>query len=254
MSINHVTRTEINIGARARPLIARVNRRAKRLILKVDPVSGEIFVTAPSKRALPEAIAFASERAEWIASQLDEALAAKPFQFGAHAPFEGRMHIISPATGRTPVRRACANNDRETHALLVSGGDAHVNRRVTDWMKKQARAALINRVDDYCARLGRERRAIKVRDTRTRWGSCSSDGTLSFSWRLIMAPSFVLDYVAAHECAHLVHLNHSAAFWRQVKSLGVEARPAENWLSEKGQALFSYGVTASGQTPDHDTV
>ena len=94
MAINHITRTEINIGARAAPLIARVNRRAKRLILKVDPVAGEIHVTAPSKRALPEAIRFAHERIDWIASQLTESLRGKPFVAGGKALFLGVEHIV----------------------------------------------------------------------------------------------------------------------------------------------------------------
>lgn len=248
MPINHVTRTQINIGARTAPLIARVNRRAKRLILKVDPVTGEIFVTAPSKKSVPEAIAFAQERADWIARQLNDALAAKPFRFGMLAPVEGRYHLITPASGRTPVRRGAADETADP-LLLVSGDEKHANRRVTDWMKARARVALTERVDAYCARIARPRRAIKIRDTRTRWGSCSSDGSLAFSWRLYMAPAFVLDYVAAHECAHLVHLNHSPAFWRLVKTLNAEARAAEIWLNRHGPGLFSYGAKQADLPP-----
>ncbi len=241
MSINHITRTEINIGARAAPLIARVNRRAKRLILKVDPVAGEIHVTAPSERTLPEAISFAHERIDWIASQLTEKMRGKPFQPGMRIPFQGVDHIVI----HDETQRAAARLDTEFAPVIRVGGRAeHLNRRITDWLKREARKRLTERVDHYCNELGKKRRAIRIRDTRTRWGSCSSDGDMSFCWRLILAPQEILDYVAAHECAHLVHLDHSPAFWRVVRELGVDARSAENWLRSHGASLFTYGVVA----------
>lgn len=239
MSVNHIQRLEINIGARPAPLVVRINRRAKRLILKVDPISGEIFVTAPTKRAVPEAIAFAKERAEWIAGHLDEKLKARPFLDGQQAPFRGKPHLIRRHGGpRAPVRV----DDGAAPTIHVGGDDAHLNRRLTDWMKRQARRDLTERVDHYCRLLDKKRGAIRIRDARTRWGSCSSDGTLSFSWRLIMAPPAILDYVAAHECAHLIHMDHSPAFWRRLATLGVDARAAENWFKKNGAALFSFGA------------
>jgi len=239
MSAAHIKRTEINIGERVVPLVARVNRRAKQLILKVDPITGEILVTSPSKRALPEAIAFAQERIEWIANQLDDNLKAKPFREGMSVPYQGVIHTILRGGGpRSPVEI-----DTDVLPVIRVGGDeAHLNRRIRDWMIKEARRELTVRVDRYCQEIDRKRRVIRIRDTRTRWGSCSSDGTLSFSWRLIMAPPDIIDYVAAHECSHLIHMNHSPAFWRQVARLGVNARYAENWFNKNGAELFSYGV------------
>ncbi len=239
MPVDHITRTQINIDDRAATLVVRVNRRAKQLILKVDPSAGEIHVTAPSKRAIPEAIAFAQERAHWIASQLDESLRARAFREDMAVPFLGELHIIKRNGGpRAPVRV----KGGQPASILAGGDREHLNRRIIDWMKREARQALSDRVDKYCAMLGRSQRPIRVRDTKSRWGSCSSDGALSFSWRLIMAPPVILDYVAAHECAHLRHMNHSPAFWRQVAALGVDARGAENWFKENGAALFSYGA------------
>lgn len=241
MPVNHITRTEINIGAISTPLIARVNRRAKKLIVKVDPVAGEILVTAPSKRTLPDAIAFAHERADWIAGQMKNALRAKAFAAGAMIPYRGVDHLIIQSGGpRTPVRL-----DYAVRPAIHVGGDAeHINRRLTDWLKKQAREVLIERADYYTTRLGQKRGSIRIRDTRTRWGSCSSDGAISFSWRLILAPPEILNYVAAHECAHLVHMNHSPAFWRLLSTLDVDARTASTWFSEHGPALFAYGASA----------
>ena len=238
MSINHITRTEINIGARATPLIARVNRRAKRLILKVDSITGEIHVTAPSKRALPDAIRFAHERIDWIASQLRDNLRGRPFEAGATIPYQGIDHVI---INDEAIRSVRLDADL-VPAIRVGGRPEHLNRRCADWLKREARHRIIERVDFYCEELGKKRGRIQIRDTRSRWGSCSSDGAMSFSWRLILAPPEILDYVAAHECAHLIHLDHSPAFWRVVRNLGVDARGAARWLSATGPSLFTYGV------------
>lgn len=246
MSVNHITRTQINIGARSVPLVARVNRRAKRLIVKVDPVAGEILVTAPSQKSVPEAIRFASDRQEWIASQLDDSLRAREFAEGMRIPYRGIMHKIVRSGGpRAPV---CVETYPEP-SICVGGDAAHINRRIVDWMKREARSILNERVDHYCRQLNKQRRIIRIRDTRTRWGSCTSDGVLSFSWRLIMAPTEMLDYVAAHECTHLIHMDHSPAFWRQLAGLGIDARKAANWFDEKGGELFSYGVVTKNTSP-----
>jgi len=240
MPTNHIKRTQINVDGRPAPLIARVNRRAKRLILKVDAIAGEIHVTAPSIRALPDAIRFAEERREWIATQLDLDLRARPFSGGGLAPLRGEPRkLVHRANMRTPAHLNSAGE------IEIGGALEHCNRRVVDWLKGEARRDLTVSVDKHCARLGRTRKTLRIGDTRTRWGSCSSEGVLSFSWRLIMAPPDILDYVAAHECAHLLHMNHSPAFWRCVKDLGVDPRPAETWLRDHGAKLFSYGAKAA---------
>ena len=226
----------IDLGDRTAPLTARVNRRARRLIVKVDPVKGHVIVTAPSKRALSEAIDFARTRAPWIARELDACAIARPFAVGEVFPYRG-----------TPVQIEASGRMRGGVALdrgkLIIGGDTrHLSRRVTEWLKKEARVTLTERVDHYAARLSQRRGPIAIRDTRSRWGSCARTGAMSFSWRLIMAPPEILDYVAAHECAHLVHLNHSAAYWRTLKSLDVDARAAREWFSAHGQSLHAFGV------------
>lgn len=238
MRSRDIKRSELIIDGRTAPLIARVNRRAKRLILKVDPTTGEIHVTAPSQRALPDAIAFARKRAAWIATQLDDALLARPFEPGAYALWRGHHYLIEHAA---ETRRPVQIEESDPPRLIVGGEPAHLNRRVVDWMKREARKEISAAVIRYGDQLGVKRRSISIRDTRSRWGSCSSEGAMSFSWRLIMAPPDILDYVAAHECAHLLHMDHSPAFWRCVKSLGVDARAAEDWLDKNGASLFAYG-------------
>jgi len=148
MPVNHIIRSQINLGERTAPVIARVNRRAKQLILKVDPVAGEILVTAPSKRSLKEAIRFAKDRADWIETQLDERLRAKPFSQHMLFPYRGEMHeIIREGGPRAPVQRL----EGAPPKLLVGGEEAHLNRRLTDWLKRQARAELTKKADHYCS-------------------------------------------------------------------------------------------------------
>ncbi|GAB4532255.1 MAG: SprT family zinc-dependent metalloprotease [Amphiplicatus sp.] len=233
--------TEIDLGDRLAPLEARVNRRARRLIVRVDPVLGRVLAIAPSQRALPEAIAFARERVAWIRARLAEGAPARPFRPGGLCPYRGIAHrIVNAGPPRAPVTR-CA----EPRPQLVVGGDpAHVNRRLVDWLKREAKRALAERADHYAGRLGVRRGPVRIRDTRSRWGSCSSDGTLSFSWRLILAPPAILDYVAAHECAHLLHLDHSPAFWRALARLDVDAEAARDWFAREGPALFAWGAEA----------
>lgn len=234
--------TEIDLGDRVAPLTARINRRAKRLIVKVDPIAGRVLVTAPSKRALPEALRFAGERSQWIRKQLDEGGAAQPFVNGGLCPYRGVFHrVVNEGPLRAPVRLS----EGEAPTIIVGGDAEHLNRRLVDWLKRKARLTFAERAQLYASRLGKKITRITIRDTRSRWGSCSSDGALSFSWRLILAPEEILDYVAAHECAHLVHLNHSRAYWRTLADLDVDVDGARDWFDRHGALLYAWGVEAA---------
>jgi len=126
--------------------------------------------------------------------------------------------------------------------LRVSGEPAHAPRRLADWLKAEARADLSERVAHHADVLGVAPKRISVRDQSTRWGSCSCTGSLSFSWRLIFAPGFVLDYVAAHEVAHLREMNHGPRFWRLVRDTMPEMNAARRWLREYGAELHRFQV------------
>ena len=132
----------------------------------------------------------------------------------------------------------------EGRILLVSGNESHMARRVTDWLKKQARKDLEEAVARHAAALDVKPASIRIKDTTSRWGSCSANRTLSFSWRVIMAPSFVLNYLAAHEVAHLREMNHSDRFWRHVESICPNYEDGQAWLRDQGRRLHSYGVEA----------
>ncbi|MEM6413053.1 MAG: SprT family zinc-dependent metalloprotease [Pseudomonadota bacterium] len=218
------------------PVTVKVNRRAKRIILRVDEISGDVIATAPSKAKINDAVKFANEKAAWIKRQRSKRQPAHPFVAGRVFPFCGN-----------PVRIVLNGGPRQPANLhngqLEIGGDAeHVNRRVTEWLKRKARSYLSEKVDHYTERLGAKHGPIRIKDTRSRWGSCASDGTIAFSWRIIMAPRPIIDYVAAHECAHLIHMNHSPAFWQLVESLDVDAGAAREWFNRHGTSLFVWGA------------
>ncbi|MBI1393526.1 MAG: DUF45 domain-containing protein [Alphaproteobacteria bacterium] len=217
----------------------RRNARARRYILRVDPRTRRAIVTMPVRASSNEALAFARSRRLWILGRLLETPAPTPFGDGVSFPLEGEMATIR----RRDAGRG-ATFEESVRELSVACAPEHLNRRVVDWLKRRARERLSSMTDEFSTRIGERRGPIAVRDQQSRWGSCSSDGALSFSWRLILAPSFVLDYVAAHECAHLRHMNHSPAFWRLVDRMGVDRTGAEEWLKRRGPDLFCWGVDA----------
>jgi predicted metal-dependent hydrolase len=162
---------------------------------------------------------------------------------GARIPFRGVEHVIraGETRGEGPVWLEKAG---DLPVIRVSGRSEHVPRRLTDFLKRQAREALEERAFEYAARIGVKHSRITVRDTASRWGSCSSTRSLSFSWRLILAPPFVLDYVVAHEIAHLREMNHGRNFWKLVAQLIGDRAPAQKWLRDHGMALHRYAAKA----------
>ena len=214
----------------------RLNPRARRMIVKVNPATGEVSVTAPSRRGLAHALDFARGEKDWIAGQLAKAPGPVALAAGATVPFKGQGHEIrAAAKGPAPVWR-------EEGVIWVRGRAAHAPRRVLDFLKSEARKTFEARALDHAARLGVKPSRITVRDTASRWGSCSSGRSLSFSWRLILAPDFVLDYVVAHEVAHLREMNHSARFWAHVKSLVADIEAPQRWLKAHGRELQRYAA------------
>ena len=108
-------------------------------------------------------------------------------------------------------------------------------------MKREAKRDIEALVAKHSATIGQRARAIRFRDTKSRWGSCTSDGTLSFSWRIMMAPPLVIDYLVAHEVAHLKEMNHSARFWKLCRELCPETDRCKDWLKRNGTALQAIG-------------
>lgn len=228
-------------GARV-PVLLRVNPRARRLILRVAQGTREVVIVAPSKRELKDALAFAERQRSWIAARLAEQAPPVEFAPGAEIPILGRLHAIE----HRPFARAGAWIEEGVQLrLCVSGGHDHVARRTEDFLKRLARTHLAERTREHCARLGVAPPKLSIRDPATRWGSCSPASGISFSWRLVLAPPRVLDYVAAHEAAHLVHMNHSKAFWRLLATLVPDVRGPVRWLATDGRELHRYGKASA---------
>ncbi|MFN3685452.1 MAG: M48 family metallopeptidase [Salinarimonas sp.] len=215
--------------------------RARRLTLRVSSATGEVVATVPQSVAHQAVTRFVEAHAGWIATRVAKLPERVAFVAGALVPVRGVPHrIVHVAGPRAPVR---VNTD-ETGApvLLVACDPLVVQSRVRDFLRREATRDLAEAVARHTARLGIPARKITLRDTRSRWGSCSAKGHLSFSWRLIMAPAFVLDYLAAHEVAHLKEMNHSHRFWRLAESLCPRLKEAEAWLTRHGAELYRYGA------------
>jgi predicted metal-dependent hydrolase len=210
--------------------------RARRVSLRVDPIKGCVVLVKPRRTSKRAAIAFAIDKADWIAARIAELVPPIPFSHGVEVPILGDPHIIHH---HPDARRGVW---REAGALNVSGTGDHLSRRVHDWFKGEARKVISPIAHNYADTLGKTIAAISLRDTRSRWGSCTSDGRLSFSWRLMMTPINVVHYVVAHEVSHLCELNHSARFWKTVDQLIEDRRPPTAWLKEHGGDLHRYGL------------
>jgi len=213
-------------------LTLRRSARARRLSLRVSGLDGAVTLTVPRGVSEAEALGFARSREDW----LRRTLAAHPGRVdigaGVALPVEGAMRRIVAGAGRQ-VRL-------EADSLHVPGPEETLAPRLRAWLKARARDRLAAASDSYAARLGLGYSRITLRDTRSRWGSCSARGGLSYSWRLVLAPPGVLDYVAAHEVAHLAEMNHSPAFWAVVARLLPAYEPPRAWLRREGAGLHRY--------------
>ncbi|MCC8428963.1 M48 family metallopeptidase [Reyranella aquatilis] len=212
------------------------NPRARRASLRVDPANRRIVLTAPLRMARVAAVGFAEAQAGWIAARLGRLPERRPFVDGAEIPLFGVPHRVRH---RPDARGTVWRENGEIH---VAGRAEHLPRRLKDWLTAELREQLVPLVLAKAARTERSVKRITVRDTRSRWGSCGPDAAMSFSWRLVFAPPEVLDYLAAHEAAHLVHLNHGPRFWALARALcdgPIEGPQA--WLKRNGEILLQYG-------------
>jgi predicted metal-dependent hydrolase len=218
------------------PVAIRVNQRARRVGLRVDPAGRKVELVLPRGVPVKTGLRFLAAKREWIAARLQALPQPVPFVDGAMVPVLGVPYRIrrelEPAG--PPVRIV----DGE---IRVRGDPVHLGRRVRDYLVAAARDELALRARQLAARIGREVVRVNVRDTKSRWGSCSGQGNLSFSWRLIFVPEPVLDYVVAHEVAHLVEMNHGPRFWQLVESLTPGSAAPRAWLKRHRNQLLSYG-------------
>lgn len=209
--------------------------QARRLNLRVSGLDGRATLSMPSYVPLSEAVAFLRQKESWLRAAMTRAPGLRPIRPGADILLRGqRLRIVEDAAALRIV---------ETPDAVVVPRDLGAQAtgpRLAAYLKAQAQKELACASQMYAAVLGRSFSALHLRDTRSRWGSCTAQGRLMYSWRLIMAPPEVLQYVAAHEVAHLAHMDHSRAFWACVGRLMPEYQSHRGWLRAHGAELHSY--------------
>lgn len=225
------------------PVRLRRHAQARRYTLRIHAATREAVLTMPLRGSVKEATAFAQRHGAWLAARLARLPLPAPFAQGTVLPLRGIPHRIEHRPHmRGTVWIECGSDGAQL--LCVAGEAPHVPRRVRDYLKREARRDLEKASRGMAQELGVRIARVSVRDQTSRWGSCSTTGVLSYSWRLILAPPFVLRYLAAHEVAHLVEMNHSRRFWRLVERIYPDFRRAKAWLDAHGGDLHRYGAEA----------
>jgi predicted metal-dependent hydrolase len=205
--------------------------------LRVDEALGLPILTLPPRTSLIQGEAFLKKHLAWLDERLEGLSPPAPFTHGAIFPLRGVLCRIHAHGGRGVVTLKRG----EEPVLHVPGQPEFVARRVTNWLRGEARRDLERAVTRHAEALRRKPTRIRVADPKSRWGSCSSKGVLTFSWRLVLAPPRVLDYLVAHEVAHLKEMNHGSKFWALVERLDPDYEVARAWLNNSGVALSSVG-------------
>jgi predicted metal-dependent hydrolase len=219
----------------------RRHRQARRYTLRIAATTREVILTMPPRGTLKEAREFAQKHGGWIAARLGRIPEAIRFADGVMVPLGGVPHRIVHRRGERGT--VWTETDGKGERLLCVAGHApYIDRRIGDFLRREAKRKLERASLSHAAELGVAIKRVSVRDQASRWGSCSTAGVLSYSWRLVLAPNFVLNYLAAHEVAHLVEMNHSARFWRLVRRLCPDHERAKVWLDVHGSDLHRYGL------------
>lgn len=215
----------------------RRSSRTRRFSLRVSALDGRVTLSLPARARESEAMDFARSHEAWLRKALARQTRPMATGFGSVILFEGREVTLAQGSGRAARL--------EGDSLVLPGVEMQAGARASAWLKAMARDRLVAATDHYAGLLDRKVSRITLRDTRSRWGSCSHDGALMYSWRLIMAPPLVLAYVAAHECAHLVEMNHSDAYWAVVQRIFPGWQAQRAWLHAQGPRLHSFRFDGS---------
>lgn len=234
-TVRHLTH---EVGGRVLPLRISENPRARRLTLRIKPGEKGLSVTTPVGVPMLEIERFLRRHREWLEQKLGKVPDNPVVRPGIKIPIRGVNHEIvhEPGRGVTEAVRMA-----DGPKLIVRGDRLHLPRRVADFLKKEAKAEIGALVARHTDTIGKPARAIRYKDTVSRWGSCSSEGNLSFSWRIMMAPRPVIDYLVAHEVAHLKHMNHGPKFWALCEELCPDTKRCKAWLKTNGSALQAIG-------------
>jgi predicted metal-dependent hydrolase len=233
-------RIEVRHLDRVFPVVVRRSAQARRYTLRIKTATREAVLTMPMRGSLATARDFADRHGGWLAARFQKLPDMVDFADGVLVPLRGIPHRIAhrpDAKGGVWTETGVDGHP----VIAVAGDQSFVARRVRDFLKREARRDIDAAARRHAANLGVTIKRISIKDTTSRWGSCASDGSLSFSWRMILAPPFVLDYLAAHEVAHRREMNHSSRYWRVVAGLFPDYQRAETWLKQNGGGLHRWG-------------
>jgi predicted metal-dependent hydrolase len=226
---------EHTVAGRTLPLRIVENERARRLTLRIDAGGQGLRITVPPGLRRGEVEKFLDRHQGWLEQRLAKVPEKPQVRPGIKIPFRGVPHLIVHEPGRRGT--VSVGHDDSGPFLAVHGDRLHLPRRVADFLKREAKREIDALVAHHTAAVGRSAKAIRFRDTSSRWGSCTSDGTLSFSWRIMMAPPAVINYLVAHEVAHLKEMNHGPKFWKLCAELCPDTERCKAWLKRNGSAL-----------------
>ena len=208
--------------------------KAKRLTLRIDAKERLPILTLPSRCSGKRAVAFVEEHRRWIEENLAKIPVAKRFENGEIISVMGKEYNIN----HCPQKRCGVMI--EDHELIVSGSKEFLHRRLCDFIKKKAQEELLQKSQKLAKKINCHVNHVSIKDTKSRWGSCSSLDNINYNWRIALAPSFVIDYLVAHEVSHLLHQDHSREFWQCVKNLCPTAAKGRLWLKNHGKELYLY--------------
>ncbi len=214
------------------------SKRAKRVALRLDPIERVINLVVPNRMSIKKAYSFAQQHEEWVIKTLDNLAPPMPFTDGAIIPVFGDSVMIKIEHNQALKRTTMKQYD---DILIVKTYMDDPSNRITAHLKKLAHKGLADMASEKAEIIDKTISSLSVRDTKTRWGSCSTDGRLSFSWRLMFAPYDAIDYVVAHEVAHLVYMDHSKDFWALCRNLSSNFVEGKYWMQNHGNELMRYG-------------
>ncbi|MCF6327606.1 MAG: M48 family metallopeptidase [Devosiaceae bacterium] len=236
--------TDPILATQAIAVRVRVYAKARNFRLRIAS-NGEPVLSVPARGNIKDAKEFLNRQKGWLIKRLDERPKPVVFIEGAQFPVRAQIYQIF-GTGKSRGQVEVLTHEQgillETPKLVVPGGEKHIARRLKDWLKKEAYGDLEKASQQHAKTLGVSFSSISIKGQSSRWGSCSSAGRINYNWRLIMAPDFVLDYVAAHEVAHLCEMNHSKAFWDTVLQTLPDMERGRDWLKANGNQLMAYGA------------
>jgi len=226
----------IDIGDTRLPIKITKRRKSRRLVVRYQPIKKSLSLTLPQATSIKQGLHFVNEKREWIAKQLLQYTDSQPLSDNSIIPIFGKETRMEHAGGRGTITE-------ENGILKIHGDIEFMARRVKKYLVDKLKSEITILVKSNAVKLGVKTGSITLRDTSSRWASCSFDGNLSFSWRLVFAPYEVISYIVAHEVAHIKEHNHSAAFWKLVEELYPDYSKSEEWLKKNGRSLYNYNIT-----------